>query len=157
MAVEPLDLGLALISKVIEVCQNVSANKGTARALGEQWRRTRDCIARASSEERSSYTRSLKALQELAEETMDFLRKFRTKSLMRKAWSHSSDKEKFVELGSRLNTLIQEMQLGCVFDTAELLSTHETDIEDIERLVAASEARAAATLESIEESEENCR
>ena len=150
MAVEPLDLGLALISKVIEVCQNVSANKGTARALGEQWRRTRDCIARASSEERSSYTRSLKALQELAEETMDFLRKFRTKSLMRKAWSHSSDKEKFVELGSRLNMLIQEMQLGCVFDTAELLSTHETDIEDIERLVAASEARAAATLESTE-------
>ena len=130
---EPLDLGLAIISKVIEVCQNVSTNKGTAKALAEQWQRTRDCLARASAEERSSYTRSLEAVQELGNETITFLSKFTTKSYLRKAWSHSADKEKFAEYGSRLNTLIQEMQLGCAFDTATLLSTHEADVEEIEQ------------------------
>ena len=147
---EPLDLGLAIISKVIEVCQNVSTNKGTAKALAEQWQRTRDCLARASAEERSSYTRSLEAVQELGNETITFLSKFTTKSYLRKAWSHSADKEKFAEYGSRLNTLIQEMQLGCAFDTATLLSTHEADVEEIEQLISESESRAEVARNSME-------
>ena len=150
MADLALDLTLGAIAGVLQACENARANKGKAKRLAAQWVRTQDCLAKADSSGQASYTRSLDATRALAEETIQFVGKFKNKSYLRKAWSHASDKDTFLDLGGRLSVLMQEMNLGCVFDAAELLSSHDADVEEIEQAIAESEARIAAGNEAME-------
>ena len=150
MADLALDLTLGAIAGVLQACENARANKGKAKRLAAQWVRTQDCLAKADSSGQASYTRSLDATRALAEETIQFVGKFKNKSYLRKVWSHASDKDTFLDLGGRLSVLMQEMNLGCVFDAAELLSSHDADVEEIEQAIAESEARIAAGNEAME-------
>ena len=150
MADLALDLTRGAIAGVLQACENARANKGKAKRLAAQWVRTQDCLAKADSSGQASYTRSLDATRALAEETIQFVGKFKNKSYLRKVWSHASDKDTFLDLGGRLSVLMQEMNLGCVFDAAELLSSHDADVEEIEQAIAESEARIAAGNEAME-------
>ena len=150
MADLALDLTRGAIAGVLQACENARANKGKAKHLAAQWVRTQDCLTKADSSGQATYTRSLDATRALAEETIQFVGKFKNKSYLRKVWSHASDKDKFLELGGRLSVLMQEMNLGCVFDAAELLASHDADVEEIEQAIAESEARIAAGNEAME-------
>ena len=138
-----VDYGIAFISKVIEICDDVKENKAKSRSLKEQWIRVQENISRANTGA-SSYKKSLDAMRALADETIAFLSKFRHKSYVRKAWNHSSHKGTFEDLSKRLNALMQEMQLGCALDTQELLASprsHTVDVGEIDESIAESEAR----------------
>ena len=86
-----VDYGIAFISKVIEICDDVKENRAKSKALKEQWIRVQQNISRANTGA-SSYKKSLDAMRALADETIAFLSKFKHKSYVRKAWNHSSDK-----------------------------------------------------------------
>ena len=148
-----IDYGIAFISKVIEVCDDVKENKAKSRCLKEQWIRVQENISRANTGA-SSYKKSLDAMRALADETIAFLSKFKHKSYVRKAWNHSSDKGTFEDLSKRLNVLMQEMQLGCALDTQELLASHArshtVDVGEIEESIAESEARLAESQKGME-------
>ena len=148
-----VDYGIAFISKVIEICDDVKENKAKSKALKEQWIRVQQNISRANTGA-SSYKKSLDAMRALADETIAFLSKFTHKSYMRKAWSHSSDKGTFEDLSKRLNVLMQEMQLGCALDTQELLASHArshtVDVGEIGESIAESEGRLAESQRGME-------
>ena len=148
-----VDYGIAFISKVIEVCDDVKENKAKSRCLQEQWVRVQQNISRANTGA-SSYKKSLDAMRALADETIAFLSKFKHKSYVRKAWNHSSDKGTFEDLSKRLNVLMQEMQLGCALDTQELLASHArshtVDVGEIGKSIAESEARLAESQKGME-------
>ena len=148
-----IDYGIAFISKVIEVCDDVKENKAKSRCLKEQWIRVQENISRANTGA-SSYKKSLDAMRALADETIAFLSKFKHKSYVRKAWNHSSDKGTFEDLSKRLNVLMQEMQLGCALDTQELLASHArshtVDVGEIGESIAESEGRLAESQRGME-------
>ena len=148
-----IDYGIAFISKVIEVCDDVKENKAKSRCLKEQWIRVQQNISGANTGA-SSYKKSLDAMRALADETIAFLSKFKHKSYVRKAWNHSSDKGTFEDLSKRLNVLMQEMQLGCALDTQELLASqarsHTVDVGEIEESIAESEARLTESQKGME-------
>ena len=148
-----VDYGIAFISKVIEVCDDVKENKAKSRCLKEQWIRVQENISRANTGA-SSYKKSLDAMRALADETIAFLSKFKHKSYVRKAWNHSSDKGTFEDLSKRLNVLMQEMQLGCALDTQELLASHArshtVDEGEIEESIAELEARLTESQKGME-------
>ena len=148
-----VDYGIAFISKVIEVCDDVKENKAKSRCLKEQWIRVQENISRANTGA-SSYKKSLDAMRALADETIAFLSKFKHKSYVRKAWNHSSDKGTFEDLSKRLNVLMQEMQLGCALDTQELLASHArshtVDVGEIGESIAESEGRLAESQRGME-------
>ena len=148
-----VDYGIAFISKVIEICDDVKENKAKSKALKEQWIRVQQNISRANTGA-SSYKKSLDAMRALADETIAFLSKFKHKSYVRKAWSHSSDKGTFEDLSKRLNVLMQEMQLGCALDTQELLASHArshtVDVGEIGESIAESEGRLAESQRGME-------
>ena len=112
------EAGLTFISRVVEACETASENIENSEEFKGQWIRLRECLSRASSgAEHASYRKSLDAARKLAGETEAFLAQFKKKSFFSKAWSSKSNKKKLGDLASRLNVLIQEMQLGVAIDT----------------------------------------
>ena len=80
-----------------------------------------------------SHRRALEDLHGLGEDTTTFIAKFNDRGFFKKHWNHESDKKKFRELATRLDSLIQEMQLDILTDTRlflqELDRDHDLDLK----------------------------
>ena len=88
-----------------------------------------------------SHHSALQELDLLGKDTQEFIAKFNDRGFINKHWNHASDKEKFRELGKRLDILIQELQLGILTDIKVDLSAflqkldryHDLDFEDVKK------------------------
>ena len=92
-----------------------------------------------------SHDSALQALDLLGNETTAFIEKFNDRGFITKHWNHALDKEKFCELGTRLDNLFQELQLGILTDIKEdiqedrrvflqkLDRLHDLDFEDVKK------------------------
>jgi hypothetical protein len=139
MAELTVNAALSLVGGVVKALEGVKVNKQTCRRLAEQWRRLQENLPKLQNASNfgQSHRRSLQALHRLGEDTTAFIAKFNDRGFFNKHWNHESDKEKFRELATRLDSLIQEMQLGILTDTRVFLQRldrdHDLDLEDIKQ------------------------
>ena len=140
MAETAVSAALALVGKVVEALEDVKVNKQTCRRLAEQWRRLQQNLPKLQQNPRNfgqSHRDALGALERLGQETMTFIAKFNDRGFFKKHWNHEADKTKFRELGTQLDSLIQELQLGILTDTRLFLQNldrdHDLDLEDIKQ------------------------
>eukprot|EP00802_Teleaulax_amphioxeia_P013089 Tamp_13136.p1 GENE.Tamp_13136~~Tamp_13136.p1 ORF type:complete len:508 (+),score=82.24 Tamp_13136:214-1737(+) len=131
---------LVFVRGVVQALEDVKVNKQTCRRLAEQWRRLQQNLPKLQQNPRNfgqSHRSALVALERLVEDTTAFIAKFNDRSFFRKHWNHEADKAKFHELGTRLDNLIQELQLGILTDTRLFLQNldrdHDLDLEDIKQ------------------------
>ena len=139
MAETAVSAALALVAKVVEALEAVKVNTKTCRRLAEQWRRLQHNLPklRNASNFGQSHRSALRALERLGQETTAFIAKFNDRGFFKKHWNHEADKTKFRELGTQLDSLIQELQLGILTDTRLFLQNldrdHDLDLEDIKQ------------------------
>jgi ElaB/YqjD/DUF883 family membrane-anchored ribosome-binding protein len=70
---------------------------------------------------------SLNRLQLLLEDACEFVRKFKDRPYLLKAWKHNADREAFADFNRRISQAIQELQLGVIVDAG---AQRREDVDD---------------------------
>eukprot|EP00802_Teleaulax_amphioxeia_P005291 Tamp_05295.p1 GENE.Tamp_05295~~Tamp_05295.p1 ORF type:complete len:901 (+),score=145.01 Tamp_05295:101-2704(+) len=141
MADAALNAVFSLFPLVIAALEGVEVNKQTCRLLAEQWRRLQPTLPtlRMAKNFGQSHMNALGALERLGQDTIAFITKFNRKGFFNKGWSHEADKAKFHELGARLSSLGQELNLNILTDARVFLHDlgkhHDADLVDVRRLL----------------------
>ena len=149
-----LDVATALLQlvnqvvKMIKIVQTVTVNQKSCQRLAKQWRRMQLPLRNARNLG-PSHVSALTATEQLGIETIEFITKFMKSGFIKQIWSEKKDKEKILELGQRLNMLIQELQLGIVIDARRdqqiLGQQYDADVHWFNHLMA----RQAAMLHTL--------
>jgi len=128
-----------VLKQVIEIIEAVAVNNKSCKCLAQQWQRMELPLQKMRSNLCTSHARALKATEQLGNETIIFMTKFTQRGFAQQAWFQTKDKEKILELGQRLNVLIQELQLGIVVDASafqrDLVEQHDADVQYLRQLL----------------------
>jgi len=135
---------LTVVKLVIDIVEAIAVNKDSCQLLAEQWRRMETPLKNARGNFGPSHFNALRATEQLGHETIAFMTKFTQKGFVNQAWTQTKDKAKILELGQRLNVLIQELQLGIVVDVSafqkNLGRQHDADVQYLRQLLGGQAA-----------------
>ena len=115
---------VSLVPEVIAALEGVKVNKKTCSLLAQQWGRLQPTLPTLRRAENFGQTHmnALEALEQLGRDTIAFVAKFNRKGFFNKGWNHRTDMDKFRDLGTRLSSLIQELQLNILTDARVFLT-----------------------------------
>ena len=148
---EVVNAVLQAVVKVKAALEAVEANKKLCARLAAQWARLEECLQKSRHLAGQTHRSALAATEALAEETAEFVAKFNgmggyIKRTLLQLGGLSEDKTTILDLGQRLDGLMQEMQLAVVVDTnaflSELEEAFQGDLEHVKALLEGQEQLA---------------
>ena len=135
--VDAVGTALSVANVVISALQGVRVNRSACACLGARWERISSAIDKLQNENEANsgdlpgtHLRALNATTDLGRETLVFIEAFTSAWYLRKVVSYQEHRQKFQDLGSRLDGLLVELQLGIAVDTRTFLSELERKYDD---------------------------
>jgi uncharacterized protein (DUF885 family) len=148
---EAVGVALSVAKLVIAALEGVSVNKSTCACLQARWARLQDSLERlrrANSRDLSARLGELQATQDLGRETLEFIQAFTRTRFLGQVYNYQAHRQRFKELGERLDRLIQELQLGVALDTQDFLVELNRRFDNDTRLHASEMRRMQENLAS---------
>ena len=149
---EAVGVALSVAKLVIAALEGVSVNKSTCACLRARWARLQDSLERLLRANPTDLSAgrlgALQATQDLGRETLEFIQAFTRTRFLGQVYNYQAHRQRFKELGERLDRLIQELHLGVALDTKDFLVELNRTFDNDTRLHASEMKRMHESLAS---------